>query len=643
MHRETHAPLGRRLRRSAPFIAGGFAVVLLLSAAFGIRSAATEDTPSVTTAHTDVASGVAAPTSTSPDAASASASASTVATTTSSTTSAPVPSTTPDATPTGDVVLSDSPTYGGLVTVGLVGEPTTLNPFEPDGGLPSLRAIGRAVWVGAVSLDPQTLEPAPQVANEIPSEANGGIVRNEDGSMTVRYRINPQAVWSDGTPITGADFLRTYEVATQAAGIADEVRQDYARIRRGSVLVDEATVEFTLDEASTALSSLFSILVPAHEVSVSGFSSAWDEQMWAAGGAFRFLAWDQGTQVRLVANPQAWLFDLETGDELPYLDGVRFAFYPTMEQLAEALRAGDVEVGSPDVDPVVLNELDGRSSLTVDMRYGPEWEHIAFQFGQGRLDVNDTSRTDRVALRRAIAHLLDRQALAEDVLGPYGRALDSIIGLGWPSAATPGWSIYPHDPDAAVPLLADVAATLGEDEVLSVAFATTANDPDREVIARHLVDALEGAGVAVDVALTELGSYFRDQVIPGNFEVAEWAWRAEPGPAGTLSDLRDHHVVPWPDGLDFYEWGQAGSESLEIPGVAALQAELDAVVGELNIDVLQDAARAAESILADRVVLIPLYAELNPAVAASVVGGFEHSVLVGGETSTISGWWRRDL
>ena len=53
-----------------------------------------------------------------------------------------------------------------------------------------------------------------KLVDELPSEENGGVVHNlEDGKTIVSFTLADWAIWSDGTPITAADFELVFDVS----------------------------------------------------------------------------------------------------------------------------------------------------------------------------------------------------------------------------------------------------------------------------------------------------------------------------------------------------------------------------------------------------------------------------------------------
>jgi len=522
--------------------------------------------------------------------------------------------------------LTDQPVYGGSVTVGVVGTPDSLNPFVIEGNDDAVQAFRSLVWGSAMQLDMQTLEPRPGVVVETPTLGNGGLTINPDGTMTVRYQIRPDAVWEDGVPITFDDFERTYEVATQAADINPTVSSRYASIVSGSVQGDGAMVEFDLERPSLGFVELFDILLPAHQIEVAGFASDWNDRLWLSAGPFRFVR-QTGDDVVFAANPAAGITD-EQGNPLPFLDGLTVRYFRSDSEAAEAIINGDIDIAGTLQDRRLIEQIDDDPNLAVDVRYGPRWEHLSFQFGDGRFVENPESAIGDVELRREVARRIDRDALAEAALGRYALPVDSMIAFSWPSADTGAWSIY-DVAESSEPCCAGA----------TIAFVTSAGNDQRAASAAHLVEQLDEVGVRIEPELEELGRFFDEKVIPGVFELAEWNWTATLGPAGAAADLVDRYATLDPEGNNFSQFAAGDDLSDAEVEFRDLVKGLDAV---LSYDDLRERVTRIERILADQVVLIPLFADLNVGASRpSVVGGFVHATPEGGITATAATWWDR--
>ena len=83
----------------------------------------------------------------------------------------------------------------------------------------------------------------PDAVTRLPTQQNGGVILDADGTMSVRYEIREDAVWADGTPISGDDFEFTLET------ILDPVNNANTTIYRDIIEFDigAKTFEYTLE------------------------------------------------------------------------------------------------------------------------------------------------------------------------------------------------------------------------------------------------------------------------------------------------------------------------------------------------------------------------------------------------------------
>ncbi|MDA8311610.1 MAG: ABC transporter substrate-binding protein [Actinomycetota bacterium] len=103
------------------------------------------------------------------------------------------------------------PGVGGTVTVGIDQAPTGCNPNTASGDTWADRLLLQPVLPSAFSINSDgqtTYDPALITQAELQST----------NPQTVVYTINPRAVWSDGKPVTAADFLYTWRQERGTAG-----------------------------------------------------------------------------------------------------------------------------------------------------------------------------------------------------------------------------------------------------------------------------------------------------------------------------------------------------------------------------------------------------------------------------------------
>jgi ABC-type transport system substrate-binding protein len=229
---------------------------------------------------------------------------------------------------------------------------------------------------------------------------------------------------------------------------------------------------------------------------------------------------------------------------------------------------------------------------------------------------------ESLAFREFVARTIDRPAIVADVLADRVPVLNTVVGMSWPAASASAWSGYTVDEAVQVELLATAIEDL-EPTSATVDFATSTS-LERTQIAGALLQRLGAAGLTVDIELLELGEFFRDRVLTGAFDIGEWAWRATPGPVGAVADLEARFsTLPENDGYNFYRWGADGSAELLVAG--DLNSRITALDGILDLDDLRDRLAEIDGLLAENVVIVPMYAVPNAAaVWEASFDGFEH-------------------
>lgn len=559
-------------------------------------------------------------------------------TTLGTTTSAAATTTTPSTT-----VAQLVPMDGGTVVIGDDQVPPTLNPYAPGGDNFVVGLIAQALHTGVWDVD-ASLQLVPEIVIELPSIANGGLALNADGSLTVRYQIRDEAVWADGTPISGDDFAFTYEqlASPELEGTQFGAFDDYALIDPESVEAGAKTFAYTMPVPSLAYEGLFRWLFPRHQVEGTDILSDWDQRPWLSGGPFELDSWEQGTSdlgssvatIRLVRNDKYWKVDAETGAPLPHLDEVVFEFMPETESIIAAFAARELDVINP---PPWIEGIERLTTLTdegavVEAGSGIVWEHFNFQFGP--LNRNGDSFNQHLAFRRAVAHALDRDAIVADLLSGYGHTLSSYIDAFTPALSGRAWDRYDYDPDEARRLIAGLCEELGRDcesDPPTLVFSTTSNSDARPRIANHVAEMLSAVGIEVELQLEDSQLYFGETLSRGTWDLGLWAWVGSPGLRGLIDihDVFDPELPP-PDGSNYYRWGTPATDGTYDPpggtqspidvtqGPSLVRNEhtdrlaeiVDAMHATVDESEVLSLVAEAESILADQVVIIPLYSRL---------------------------------
>lgn len=557
-------------------------------------------------------------------------------TTTTATTTTTIPTTTTTEARVGNP-------YGGVAIVADDQEPPTLNPYAPGGDNFIVTIIGQAYFTGVYEIDGRTLELIPEVVTEIPTVGNGGVVVNEDGTMTVNYTIRDEAVWEDGVPISGDDFAFTLEILQDPdTNLPYQVDDVYGWIETSEA--GPKTFSMTLNRPTILYEQLFRVLIPKHAVEGTDFLHDWNDTMWPSGGPFIFTSWEKGSQITVERNDNYWKTDPETGQQLPYLDAVEFRFIPETDEIIRAFKAREVDVIQPPPNPETIDELVALEpeGAGVDIPTGPVWEHINFQFGPGRLEMNETSLNANLDYRRAVAYLIDRDAIAA-VVSDYTEPLSSYVDAFSPTLSGHAWDRYPYDPEKARELLEKVKADEGIDTITAV-YNTTGNGDVRIRIGEALKPMFEAVGIDYKLELQDSQLFYGETFDNGTWDIGEWAWVGSPGMDGLVGihDIFDPEAPP-PGGSNYYRWGTEDS-SVRDASTERFAEVRDLINETADGDEIRSLVAEAENILADQMVILPLYSRLIVGtVWEDEIANYVMNPSQASHTWNIESWYRADL
>jgi ABC-type transport system substrate-binding protein len=391
----------------------------------------------------------------------------------------------------------------------------------------------------------------------------------------------------------------------------------------------------------------------------------WNTTMWVSGGPFEFESWTQPTAddpfatITLTANENYWKTDPDSGQQLPLLDRVVYRFVGDVETLVTEFKERRLDVINPGTDPVVLEELAALDGATLDVVGGGQWEHLSFQFGEGRLSRNPGSYNEHIEFRRAVAYALDRDFITSTVFGDaWTVGMDSYIEAFTPAWAGEGWARYEFDQDRA---REELAALCAKEEVdcatapPSLVFVTTSADI-RMAVAAVIEPLLEQVGIQVEVVLDPPLVFFGNTLDFGRYDLGGYSWKGSPGLASLVAihGAWDPQAVP-PIGLAFSRWG-ARAVSGQTPdgynqGPSSViddntrRYEIIATEMRFTADAreLQEYFAEAEEILADQVVFIPLFEIPDAGVYWSdEFTGYKHNTTWAGDLWNVATWYRTD-
>lgn len=265
----------------------------------------------------------------------------------------------------------------------------------------------------------------------VPSLAESWSV--SDDSLTYTFTLRSGITFSDGTPITADDVVWTFNHAldpktggwtgayyfTMIQG-ADEVAAGTATEVSGVKKVDDRTVAITIKQpASYFLSSLSA--GPSKIISRAAADPNY--QGTVSSGPFTVEAWNRGQGLQLVPNPK--FFEPVTG-----VSELDFVFNQDSETAYQLYRTNQVDILGSSQDPVPAARVPEVSS-SPDFKSTPAFNTRYVGFN------NTIAPFDNVAVRQALARAIDRDTLANQVLGGTVSPTGRILPAGFPASDLP--------------------------------------------------------------------------------------------------------------------------------------------------------------------------------------------------------------
>lgn len=308
-----------------------------------------------------------------------------------------------------------------------------------------------------------------------------------------RFRLGREGRrFHDGTRLTAADVVATYRHVLDP---------DQGSPHRGSLdhvtsvtAPDPETVEFRLSRPDPLFPGRLVLgIVPAR---FEGRRDALAERP-VGSGPFAF-----------VARPREDRLELER-----LADGrhVRFLRVPDPTVRVLKLLRGELDLVQGEIPPELLAWADTREDLVVLRARGSNFTYLGFNL--------EDPVVGRRAVRLAIAHALDREAIIRHVMGGAARPASALLPPDhW--AGHPGLRPYEHAPERARALLAGLPEALRSD--LRVTYKTSSN-PFRVRLATVIQHQLAQVGLPVEVRSYDWGTFYGD-IKAGRFQMFSLSW-----------------------------------------------------------------------------------------------------------------------
>ncbi|MBB6173565.1 peptide/nickel transport system substrate-binding protein [Nocardiopsis mwathae] len=433
---------------------------------------------------------------------------------------------------------------GGEITWVINSLPGSWNLISPEGGSVYTNQMLEGILpsVGRWAPDGETYEHDMDLLAEEPELI-------EEDPFTFQFKLRPEAVWNDGTPITADDFEVTWKMAASPEeGHCDGCRSrapgEYDDVEKIEGTDDGKTVTVTLKDGK-ANAEWFGFLdghkisgglYPAHLAEEQGLDVGDPEELgeyfdWLnetmpeySGGPYKIVDGDLENQVIKEPN-ENWYGEIQ-----PTLDKIIMRFNPDEGTWIPALTNGEIHGANPaQYNDDIIEQVKAMDNVYFDIGPGASWEHIDFN--------TENEWLEDVELRRAIFTAIDVGEIAERNFGagypdyeiktnfsfapesPYHRDVMSGTGQGT------------GDTETAEKILTDAGyeiedGTLTKDGEKVGPFRlrstdTVVRNTSLQIIQSHLSDI----GVETNIEVTDdLGEMLGKQ----DYDIVQFGWSGSP-------------------------------------------------------------------------------------------------------------------
>ena len=381
-------------------------------------------------------------------------------------------------------------------------------------------------------------------------------VANADGTVTYTYTLRDGMAWSDGQPVTAADFAYAWQRASNVEFGADygymfDVVKGYSEEDPAARLAveakDEKTLEVTLNGPVSYWNELlaFPVYFPVREDVVANEAWATDPSTYVCNGAYTMSDWSHNSVITLQKNP-----NYADADEVT-MDTIEFYLSDDANNMLSNFQNGSWLL----IDDVPTNEI-----ANLKTQYPDEFV-VAGQIGTYYVcwNINEDilpadsgltgveAENAKAEIRQAIGLLYDRNYIVEEI-GQAGQVpASSFVAMGMTNPdgtqfyQTAGHNdgfegYYDVSADAIESNYASAVETLKKYYSFDEATQQFTNFPTltylyntsegHKAIGEYLQSAMAGVGLNMNLDNQEWATFLNTRK-QGNYSIARNGWLAD--------------------------------------------------------------------------------------------------------------------
>ena len=497
------------------------------------------------------------------------------------------------------------------VTVRLPAEPDRLNPILSTSGYAS--QVESHLFMSLLNFDPESLELTPYLAVSRPeiTEITAGEYK---GGFAYQFEIHKEATWDDGQPVTAEDYIFTMKAILNPKVQAPAYRAYFNFLKdiKTDTAVSKKFTVYTSTSYILAEAALGNIAVyPEHLYDPEGLMKTVSFKMLAnqdsanivaqrntllgkfaevfnapdysrekglinGCGAYQFEEWITGESI-VLNRKKDWWGD-QIADQYPLLKALpdKIVYRPVADAATAVTLLKSQEIDAMgDIQTEAFLELSDNELVRQYYNLQTPSRIAYYYIG---LNSNRPALEDKT-VRRAVAHLLDLDAVSQNVL--HGMAT-SVVGPIHPAKPYyhKGLQPIPFDPEKAKTLLAGAGWAdndgdgwldkfIDSEKVdFEISYKYTIGNEVAQHIGLLLKEQAQKAGIKIDLIPKEFSELVAD-TRKRDFDLYYLAWSNLP----TLDDLRQtwHTQSDTPKGSNKVGFGNARTDAI----IDSIRMEMD--------------------------------------------------------------------
>jgi peptide/nickel transport system substrate-binding protein len=402
-------------------------------------------------------------------------------------------------------------------------EPPNLRPNWVDNSLYATALVDNSIFLGGQIRDNN--------ANWVTRLFTGPPKLLKKSPQTVQFTFSPKANWSDGTPVTCADWRATWQIWINPANNPAS-RTGYEDIK--SVTCKGKTGTIVFKKVYAAWDALVNSGVwPAKYTAGKDANKLWEDSIPVSSGPWKFQSWQKGTQITVVKNPKYTIAPMK-------LDRVVFRYIADTNARFQAMKAGEGQAMEPQAQ-LQIADFQKDKNFVVKAVAGYSYEHVDIQFGP-----KGAAPLKAPYVRQALITGINRPQIASalyQTIAPGLPTLQSNIFKSFEKGYVKHYARYPFNQTKVISILKGKGCTGGPDKPsagndkifscpgvgkLSFRFSTTAGNQLRALTFEVIQRQLKSVGIELVPRFQPAGLLFGTTLPSSDWDLIMFTWVEDP-------------------------------------------------------------------------------------------------------------------